>query len=52
MVRGLSLNGLAAPAWMGEAYGAIQAAHPALARPVVMQSRTDKLVVQRCVGGV
>ena len=44
-VRGLKLNALAVPQWLAEKYLDVEEMH--MKRPVVMQSRSDKLIVQR-----
>jgi very-short-patch-repair endonuclease len=44
-VRGLRLNGLLVPKWLAEEYIPIEQGH--VAKPVVPQSRADKLVAQR-----
>ena len=49
VVRGLSLNNLEAPSWLAKEYRKIEEEHTTLARPVITQSRTDKLVVQRYI---
>ena len=44
-VRGLKLNALAVPQWLAEKYLDVEEMHAK--KPVVMQSRSDKLIVQR-----
>lgn len=47
VMRGLSMNGLPAPEWLATEYRAIEVAHPDMLKPILPQSRMDKLVAQR-----